>query len=587
MRNIPPLRVAATVLAILALVLALVVYGDVICRAGLSPMINADKAPFYRVEDYDLIRMPYDGYAGVKRVYTFTIPQELGEAGYSFDLCFAVKHQYVSVFKDGELIYQVVEPSEPHLGHTLGRYWVTCPLSPADAGSEIRIESIPVYGGVAEPELLLAERFQVFRTCLRQELFTLSLTTITMGMGVLILLLGLLLPFEHRSRMAMVYLGLLALCTGIWKFTDLRFLTLYFTNIGRIFSYTELVTLLFMPILAFQFMNYQNKELPAYGGQLCAITAGLSAIIIMTLQLTEVLQLHDALTFIIALDVLLAVLYTILFFVLWKGKDYLWLLGYPLSAGADVAIYIIAGVSDECVIFLMWILLHSFSQGVIYVRQAIQREGELKEVRTQVLMNQIRPHFIHNTLASIYYLCDSDPAMAQDVVENFMNYLQANFAAVTKAAPVPFAEELEHTRAYLAVEQIRYQNQIFVTYDIEHTDFALPALTIQPLVENSVKYGVGKGFSPEHITIRTQAVPGGSRIQIQDDGSGFDPSKPLEGTHVGLNNIRERLAMISGGSMEIQSAPGCGTTVTLFVPEAKTRRSKKKQANQEAAAAST
>lgn len=585
MKRTPILRIVVTVVVIIALILALGICADVLCRAKPRLVVHAEEAPIYQVEDYDLVRMPYDGYAGVKRVYTFQIPQELGEAYDSFDLCFAVKHQYVSVFKDDELIYQMVEPSEPHLGNTPGRYWVICPLSPADGGHKLRIESIPVYEGTAEPELLLAERFQVFRTCLNQELFVLLLTITTMGMGVLILLLGLLLPFERRSRMALIYLGLLALCTGLWKFTDLKSLMLLLPSAGRSFSYMELTALLLMPILAFQFLNYQNKQLPARGGQLFAIVAGLSAILITILQLTQALQLHDALIYIVSLDVLLAVLYAIVFLATRERKGYLWLLGYPLSAGADAAIYLIVGSSDDCVFFLMWILLHSFSQIVGYVRNAIRREGELKEVRTQVLMNQIRPHFIHNTLASIYYLCDSDPAAAQDVVENFMTYLQSNFAAITTNTPVPFTEELAHAKAYLAVEQTRYQNQIFVTFDTDYTSFQLPALTIQPLVENSVKYGVGKGISPEHITIRTRAVPGGSQIQIQDDGSGFDPSKPMEGTHVGLRNIRERLTMISGGDLEIQSAPGKGTTVTLFIPAEKPSRSKKK-GKKEAAAVS-
>ena len=94
-----------------------------------------------------------------------------------------------------------------------------------------------------------------------------------------------------------------------------------------------------------------------------------------------------------------------------------------------------------------------------------------------------------------------------------------------------------------------------------------------------MKYGVGKGISPEYITIRSSAVPGGSQIEIIDNGSGFDTSQQQTGTHVGIKNIRERLDIVCGGTLTVQSAPGQGTTVTVFIP-ANAKGARKKRGRQ-------
>ena len=92
-------------------------------------------------------------------------------------------------------------------------------------------------------------------------------------------------------------------------------------------------------------------------------------------------------------------------------------------------------------------------------------------------------------IMSIYSLCNQDPKRARQVIMDFTTYLRRNFTAIASEAPVPFSTELEHTRAYLAVEQAQYENSLFVDYDTPHTTFRIPPLTLQPIVENAVKHG--------------------------------------------------------------------------------------------------
>lgn len=202
------------------------------------------------------------------------------------------------------------------------------------------------------------------------------------------------------------------------------------------------------------------------------------------------------------------------------------------------------------------------------VEQRLNQEKELARQRASILVLQMRPHFIYNVMMSVYYLCKQDADKAQQVILDFTSYLRQNFTAIAREDAVPFAEELEHTRAYLAVEQVRFEGRLTVDFDTPHTQFRLLPLTLQPIVENAVKHGVDPELTPLHITVSTRAVPDGSLITVEDNGPRFtdaDDDQP----HIALSNIRERLQTMQGGRLEIESRDGGGTKVTLFVPDGK------------------
>ncbi len=193
------------------------------------------------------------------------------------------------------------------------------------------------------------------------------------------------------------------------------------------------------------------------------------------------------------------------------------------------------------------------------------QQREIANQRASILVLQMRPHFIYNTLMSIYGLCNLDPRKARQVTMDFTDYLRRNFTAVASADPIPFTSELEHTRAYLAVEQAQYEDSLFVEYDTPHTTFRVPPLTLQPIVENAVKHGRDPYAGAFHISVRTRKTDAGSEIVVEDDGRGFDPADNSEG-HLALNNIRQRLEIMCGGTLSIEPRDGGGTVVTVFVP---------------------
>ena len=201
------------------------------------------------------------------------------------------------------------------------------------------------------------------------------------------------------------------------------------------------------------------------------------------------------------------------------------------------------------------------------VTHDLNRQRELASQRASIAVLQMRPHFIYNTLTSIYCLCNQDPAMARKVILDFTTYLRNNFTAVASTEPVAFSAELEHTHAYLSVEQAQYEDSLHVDYDIRHTAFRLPPLTLQPIVENAVKHGKPPA-RPLYISIRTQKTDGASEITVTDDGLGFQDDENSE-PHIALNNIRERLELMCGGSLTVERKDGGGTVVTVTIPDSK------------------
>ena len=196
-----------------------------------------------------------------------------------------------------------------------------------------------------------------------------------------------------------------------------------------------------------------------------------------------------------------------------------------------------------------------------------RHQQEIAHERASVMVLRMRPHFIYNTLMSIYSLCRLDPAKARQVTLDFTNYLRRNFNAVASDSPILFSTELEHTRAYLAVEQAQYNDMLIVSYDTPFTGFRLPPLTLQPIVENAVKHGMDLDAASLHISIRTRRTASGAEVTVLDSGCGFDTSDEESSPQSTLTNIRQRLEMMCGGSLTISPGEDGGTEVKLSIPD--------------------
>ena len=197
-----------------------------------------------------------------------------------------------------------------------------------------------------------------------------------------------------------------------------------------------------------------------------------------------------------------------------------------------------------------------------------EQSRELTEKQTQIMLSQIQSHFIYNTLGSISSLCMENPKLAADLTDQFARYLQGNMASLRQGHLIPFEKELEHTKTYLGIEQIRFADYLHIVYHIACTDFFIPSLTLQPLVENAVKHGITPKEEGGTVTIDVQEMQDCFVIMVIDDGVGCESKVPEDGKpHVGIENVRKRLELLCGGELDIKSEVGVGTVVTVTIPK--------------------
>ena len=202
-------------------------------------------------------------------------------------------------------------------------------------------------------------------------------------------------------------------------------------------------------------------------------------------------------------------------------------------------------------------------------RVIAEQENELMRSREAIMLSQIQPHFLYNALAAIQCMCHGKAPEAEQATVQFAEFLRGNLDSLQADAPIPFAQELRHTQNYLWLEKQRFEDDLRVAYDIQADAFRIPALTLQPIVENAVHYGVMKREGGGTVRVTSRETADAFLVTVEDDGVGFDPFAPKEDgrTHIGISNVRERLRIMSGGSLTITSTPGQGTVARISVPK--------------------
>ena len=199
--------------------------------------------------------------------------------------------------------------------------------------------------------------------------------------------------------------------------------------------------------------------------------------------------------------------------------------------------------------------------------EKIVLNAQLTESRVSTMMSQIRPHFIYNTLGSIEQLCNIDPPKAGELVHNFAKYLRGNFGELDNPKPILMSQEMEHVRHYISIENVRFPDMTF-SFEMNSDDFHIPALTIQPIVENAIKHGLMKLQKGGTIRVVSYETDTHYCVTVEDDGVGFATDVLLdERKHVGIRNIRGRLKAMVNGTLEIESTQGVGTKVLIMIPK--------------------
>lgn len=238
--------------------------------------------------------------------------------------------------------------------------------------------------------------------------------------------------------------------------------------------------------------------------------------------------------------------------------------------GADSAFYSAVYSKSAFIAVILFYFFIGIKNAILNYQASVKTkrlETELVEMRIAILRSQIKPHFIFNTLGVIEQFCHDEPEKAAELVHNFSLYLRGNFVELDNAVPIRITKELEHVMNYVSIEQHRFPDMQIV-YDLQAEDFYLPALSVQPLVENAIKHGLMGLESGGTVKISTYEEKAAYCVRVEDDGVGFDvDAKNDKNKHTGIYNICGRIESMCGGKLVIESVPGKGTVAIISIPK--------------------
>ena len=201
--------------------------------------------------------------------------------------------------------------------------------------------------------------------------------------------------------------------------------------------------------------------------------------------------------------------------------------------------------------------------------RATQLAHDLADAQLRALKAQVNPHFLFNALNSVVSLLRRDPPAAERVVIDLGDLLRSTLT-LSSAQEIPLADELAIVRRYLDIEQVRFSDRLTVCWQVDDAAnrCLVPALVMQPLVENAIVHGTSRTRGPSTITIGAARRDGRLTLTVRDNGPGVSDDPTTQGTGIGTTNVRERLASLYGdsASLTLGANPGGGCVSKVSLP---------------------
>jgi sensor histidine kinase YesM len=255
-----------------------------------------------------------------------------------------------------------------------------------------------------------------------------------------------------------------------------------------------------------------------------------------------------------------------------------WPLGMQWAFGIDVRALFSADQPGALVASVAMAVLITliFQQFFAMKTRQIQAENQATEAQLRLLQAQIEPHFLFNTLANVVSLMEADPPRARVMLESFVDYLRASLIGLGQATHT-LGDEVDLVDAYLRIIKIRMDDRLRFAIDVpaELRGRLLPALSLQPLVENAIVHGIEPQIRGGTIRITARLDRDTLILTVEDDGAGIGgdlpaarAGRPSPGSGTALTNIRERLRQSYGSAaaLRLDSIVPHGVRASLSLP---------------------
>lgn len=573
-----------SICAIIAFIITMVIFSHYMTGENIHLVEQKEARGVVQVMDYhEEIIENTSAPQGVQRICTIKAPVRL-DGGES--MAFFAIHQFVDVYLDDELVYSLKKSDKCNIGSTAGTNWINIPLDNHDGGKEIKVVLTPVYEDVidAHMEFLEGPQMEIIMKQVAEDGYQIVLAILAIFTGIVFIIVSL---FYFRTKQTGGYLaslGIFAIMIGIWKFTDIGLCFIMWPDKTILFFYISIIMLMFLPVPLLKgmksfFHENMHKGLDVFSGISVVV-----AVLLVTLHVTGISELRENLGmihFFIIADAVLGVICFVYEKVIIKrqgtvGIGRVLFILCALGAVMDLTAYYIKGTSFGLVFtllaFLIYVIVIGFELAFDYFRkqnELMEKEVELAERRIDLMVSQIQPHFLYNVISSIMAICMNSADKAIEALADFSDYLRSNLDSLQSEKMIPFSKEFHHVESYLRLEQLRFPDKLEVEYDIEVEDFMIPTLAIQPLVENAVKHGIGQKEEGGVVRLITRELGDHILVIVEDTGVGFNLQKKRDDgrSHLGLENVRRRISMMSKGEMNIATVAGEGTTISLKIPK--------------------
>lgn len=226
------------------------------------------------------------------------------------------------------------------------------------------------------------------------------------------------------------------------------------------------------------------------------------------------------------------------------------------------------GIAFDILSIFVTVIIVYIQQYSQLERRLVEQDAKLKQSTIDLMVSQIKPHFLYNTLNSLGSLCADKLPEVEDAMIRLSRYLREHLDLPQNSKLVSLRDEIDHVKDYFHLEKIRFGDRVKLELDISHWDASVPVLSVLTLVENAVTHGICAKEKGGTVTIRSAITGKEHIIYIIDDGVGFDVmQKPSQDrSHIGLSNTEFRLQALCGGKLTVQSTVGEGTVIEMRIP---------------------
>ena len=452
-------------------------------------------------------------------------------------------HQFLVVKVDGETVYGYPNKEWTGFANLISDEWCLIPLDPEYAGKTIEVSLINSTAAAFKfrtsiGDFYYGERDSLVAMVRKQSFVPVIMGIIVTVIGALILMVSVIYR-HHTNQAPNTAMGIAFICFGIWL-TNRAKMCLFPDH--SIFAYFgSLICLMLVAPFLFLYTYYRNaafKKL-AYWGFLGCLYSDLF-LILTSLIIRYDIEYIAAFSYGLSMLALGLNAYSLFLggFVIKQKRpidkildrtEFLANMIFPVCAvmeftmfrqllWTEASMYLRSAVLFYSVSYMIFVLWRTF----LVVRDRTVVTKQLHDSQTELMMGQIQPHFIFNTLSSIRTLVMVDQKIAYDMLYDFSNYLRANIDNVTNLDGIKFADEVEHIKSYVNIEKVRFGDRLTMEYEIGVGDFIVPPLSVQPLIENAIKHGVRKKVSGGIVCLKSYESTEYNIVEVTDDGTGFN-----------------------------------------------------------------